>query len=40
MLAFSGVPLLTAIGGTVAIGAFLSLLFSAVLMGQRVAKFY
>ena len=40
MLAFSGVPLLTAIGETVAIGAFLSLLFSAVLMGQRVAKFY
>ena len=40
MLAFSGVPLLTAIGGTVAIGAFLSLLFSAVLMGQRVAKLY
>ena len=38
MLAFSGVPLLTAIGETVAIGAFLSLLFSAVLMGQRVAK--
>lgn len=36
MLAFSGVPLLTAIGETVAIGAFLSLLFSAVLMGQRV----
>ena len=40
MLAFSGVPLLTAIGETVAIGAFLSLLFSAVLMGQRVAKLY
>ena len=40
MLAFSGVPLLTAIGETVAIGAFLSLLFSAVLMGRRVAKFY
>ncbi len=38
MLAFSGVPLLTAIGETVAIGAFLSLLFSAVLMGQRVAR--
>lgn len=38
MLAFSGVPLLTAIGGTVAIGAFLSLLFSAVLMGQRVVR--
>jgi predicted exporter len=30
--------LLTAIGATVAIGAFLSLLFSAVLMGQRVAR--
>ena len=38
MLAFSGVPLLTAIGGTVAIGAFLSLLFSAVLMEKKVAK--
>ena len=38
MLAFSGVPLLTAIGETVAIGAFLSLLFSAVLMGRGVAK--
>ena len=38
MLAFSGVPLLTAIGVTVAIGAFLSLLFSAVLMGKRVSK--
>jgi predicted exporter len=38
MLAFSGVPLLTAIGATVAIGAFLSLLFSAVLMGQSVAR--
>ena len=38
MLAFSGVPLLTAIGETVAIGAFLSLLFSAVLMGTRIAK--
>lgn len=38
MLAFSGVPVLTAIGQTVALGAFLSLLFSAVLMGSRVAK--
>lgn len=38
MLAFSGVPVLTAIGQTVALGAFLSLLFSAVLMGRRVAK--
>ena len=38
MLAFSGVPLLTAIGETVAIGAFLSLLFSAVLMGRKVAQ--
>ena len=38
MLAFSGVPLLTAIGETVAIGAFLSLLFSAVLMGRKVIK--
>lgn len=38
MLAFSGVPLLTAIGQTVAIGAFLSLLFSAVLMGQRATR--
>ena len=38
MLAFSGVPLLIAIGETVAIGAFLSLLLSAVLMGDRVAK--
>ena len=38
MLAFSGVPVLTAIGGTVAVGAFLSLLFSAVLMGDRVAR--
>jgi predicted exporter len=38
MLAFSGVPLLAAIGETVAIGAFLSLLFSAVLMGHRVAQ--
>ncbi len=38
MLAFSGVPLLTAIGETVAIGAFLSLLFSAVLMGRKVAN--
>jgi predicted exporter len=38
MLAFSGVPVLTAIGQTVAIAAFLSLLFSAVLMGARVAK--
>ena len=36
MLAFSGVPLLAAIGETVAIGAFLSLLFSAVLMGRRI----
>jgi predicted exporter len=36
MLAFSGVPLLAAIGETVAIGAFLSLLFSAVLMGHAV----
>lgn len=35
MLAFSGVPVLTAIGETVAIGAFLSLLFSAVVMGNR-----
>ena len=38
MLSFSGVPLLAAIGETVAMGAFLSLLFSAALMGQRVAK--
>ena len=38
MLAFSGVPLLIAIGETVAIGAFLSLLLSAVLMGEGVAK--
>ncbi len=38
MLAFSSVPLLTAIGETVAIGAFLSLLFSAVLMGRGIAK--
>lgn len=37
MLAFSGVPVLTAIGSTVALGAFLSLLFSAVLMGRKVA---
>jgi predicted exporter len=38
MLSFSGVPVLTAIGETVAIGAFLSLLFSAVLMGRKVTK--
>lgn len=38
ILAFSGVPVLTAIGETVAIGAFLSLLFSAVLMGHKIAK--
>jgi len=38
MLGFSGVPVLTAIGQTVAIGAFLSLLFSAVLMGGKVVK--
>ena len=38
MLAFSGVPLLAAIGETVAIGAFLSLLFSAVLMGRKIAQ--
>ncbi|MDH4234578.1 MAG: MMPL family transporter [Gallionella sp.] len=37
MLSFSGVPVLTAIGETVAIGAFLSLLFSAVLMGRKVS---
>ncbi|HEY0635316.1 MAG TPA: MMPL family transporter [Gammaproteobacteria bacterium] len=37
MLAFSGVPVLTAIGETVAIGAFLSLLFAAVAMGDRIA---
>ena len=37
MLSFSGVPLLTSIGETVAIGAFLSLLFSAVLMGKKAA---
>jgi predicted exporter len=37
MLAFSGVPILTAIGSTVALGAFLSLLFSAVMMGHKVA---
>jgi len=36
MLSLSGVPVLTAIGETVAIGAFLSLLFSAVLMGHRI----
>jgi len=34
LLAFSKVPLLHAIGGTVAIGAFLSLVFSAVLIGR------
>ncbi|HEY0666093.1 MAG TPA: MMPL family transporter [Gallionella sp.] len=38
MLALSGVPVLTSIGLTVALGAFLSLLFSAVLMGDRVAR--
>jgi predicted exporter len=38
MLSFSGVPVLTAIGETVAIGAFLSLLFSAVLMGRKVTQ--
>lgn len=38
MLSLSGVPVLTAIGETVAIGAFLSLLFSAVLMGKKVTK--
>ncbi|OGS97467.1 MAG: hypothetical protein A3H31_02370 [Gallionellales bacterium RIFCSPLOWO2_02_FULL_57_47] len=38
MLSFSGVPVLTAIGETVAIGAFLSLLFSAVLMGRKVTS--
>lgn len=38
MLSFSGVPVLTAIGETVAIGAFLSLLFSAVLMGRKVSE--
>ncbi|HEU0188689.1 MAG TPA: MMPL family transporter [Gallionella sp.] len=37
MLSFSGVPVLTAIGETVAIGAFLSLLFSAVLMGRKIS---
>ncbi|HET7833285.1 MAG TPA: MMPL family transporter [Gallionella sp.] len=37
MLTFSGVPILTAIGSTVALGAFLSLLFSAVMMGNKVA---
>lgn len=37
MLAFSGVPVLTAIGETVALGAFLSLLFAAVAMGDRIA---
>ncbi|HEY0722199.1 MAG TPA: MMPL family transporter [Gammaproteobacteria bacterium] len=36
MLAFSGIPVLMAIGETVAIGAFLSLLFSAVAMGNRI----
>ena len=36
MLAFSGVPVLTAIGETVAIGAFLSLFFSAVMMGDKI----
>jgi predicted exporter len=34
LLAFSKVPLLHAIGGTVAIGALLSLVFSAVLIGR------
>lgn len=38
MLSFSGVPVLTAIGETVAIGAFLSLLFSAVLMGRKISQ--
>ncbi len=38
MLGFSGVPLLAAIGETVALGAFLSLLFSAVLMGQKAVR--
>lgn len=38
MLSFSGVPVLASIGQTVAIGAFLSLLFSAVLMGRKVAS--
>ena len=38
MLAFSGVPLLAAIGETVAIGAFLSLLISAVMMGRRITQ--
>lgn len=37
MLSFSGVPVLTAIGETVGIGAFLSLLFSAVLMGRKIS---
>ncbi len=36
MLAFSGVPVLTAIGETVAIGAILSLIFSAVMMGNKI----
>ena len=35
MLAFSGVPVLTAIGVTVGIGAILSLVFSAILMGRK-----
>lgn len=38
MLSFSDVPVLTAIGETVAIGAFLSLLFSAVLMGRKISR--
>lgn len=38
MLGFSGVPVLTAIGQTVAMGAFLSLLFSAVLMGGKIVN--
>jgi predicted exporter len=38
ILAFSSMPVLQAIGGTVAIGAFLSLIFSATYISPAVAK--
>lgn len=37
ILSFSGVPVLHGIGGTVAVGAFFSLLFAAMLAGRRTA---
>jgi len=37
VLSLSSVPVLQAIGSTVALGAFLTLVFSAVLMGPRKA---